>query len=487
MTRTCRWWFLRENPLTQTKEAMTVKTALVTLLLAPALLAADLPKEKPNILIILADDLGWNAVGYHGGFVKTPHIDSIAKRGVELDRSYVCPMCSPTREGLMTGRYPIHFGLGRSVVRPWSRAGLPPEETTLPQLLGEAGYADRVMFGKWHMGHLDPKYHPLAHGFTHFEGCYNGAADYFTRERDGQVDWHVDYEDVITQGYTTDMIADGATDFIRRHKDKSPFFCYVAFTAVHEPAQATETYLAQYENLKGEKKILAAQDTCMDDGIGRILAALDETRAAKNTLIWFFSDNGGIRKIPGNNAPLRGGKLQCYEGGIRTPAAVYWPGVIEGGRKIEGQTVNVDLLPTICHAAGIAAKTNKPLDGIDVFDELTGGPTIARDVYSFTGQDGIEKEIISLNSADGWKLIVTGPDVRRPSGIDSKRHKVELFHLSEDLLEKTDLAAKEPERVKELGAKLIAFRSSEPAGALEASNQKPNGFVPPKNWHNGPK
>jgi arylsulfatase B len=455
----------------------------------PAAIAADLPKGKPNIVILLADDLGWNAVGYHGGFVHTPHIDSIASRGVELDRSYVCPMCSPTRAGLMTGRYPIRFGLGRSVVRPWSMAGLPPEETTLPQLLGEAGYANRAMFGKWHMGHLDPKWHPLAHGFTHYEGCYNGAADYFTRVRDAQPDWHVDYEDRDPEGYTTDLIADAAAAFIREYgKDKSPFFCYVAFTAVHEPAQATQKYLDQYDNLKGEKRILAAQDTCMDDGIGRILDAIDQAGVARRTLVWFFSDNGGLRKIPGNNAPLRGGKLTCYEGGIRTPAAVYWPGVIEGGRRLEAQVANVDLLPTLVHAAGGGApKTNKPLDGIDIFDELAGGPEVRRDVYGFTGQDGLEKEIISINSADGWKLIVAGPDIRRPGGIDRKTHRVELFHLSEDLLEKTDLADRESERVKALGAKLIAFRASEPQGALPTQNEKPEGFVPPKNWHNGPK
>lgn len=316
----------------------------------------------------------------------------------------------------------------------------------------------------------------------------NGAADYFTRVRDGQPDWHVDYEDRNPEGYTTDIIADAAAAFIRGHgKGKSPFFCYVAFTAVHEPAQATQKYIQQYDDLKCEKRILAAQDTCMDNGIGRILDAIDQAGIAKNTLIWFFSDNGGIRKIPGNNAPLRGGKLTCYEGGIRTPAAVYWPGVIEGGRKLEAQVVNVDLLPTLVRAAGGRARTNKPLDGIDVFDELTGSQEIRRDVYAFTGQDGVEREMISINAADGWKLIVTGPDIRRAGGIDPKTHKVELFHLSEDLLEKTDLSEREPERVKELRAKLIAFRASEPAGALPTENVKPKDFVPPKNWHNGPK
>lgn len=450
---------------------------------------ADVPMEKPNIVVIVADDLGWNAVGYHHGYARTPHVDSIAKEGVELDRFYVSPMCSPTREGIMTGRYPIRYGLGRSVIRPWAMAGLPPEELTIAEAMKQAGYEDRAAFGKWHMGHLDVKWHPLNQGFTHFEGCYNGAEDYFTRDRDGQMDWHVNYDDVKKDGYSTDIIADIATKYVQDHsKTGKPFFCYVAFTAVHEPAQATQQYIDQYPKLKGEKKILAAQDTCMDDGIGKILDAIKDGGIQKKTIVWFLSDNGGIRKIPGNNLPLKGGKLECYEGGIRTPAAVWWPGVIEGGRKLESPVVNVDLLPTLAHVAGAKIDWPNPLDGVDVLDALTGKEKEApqRDVYSFTGQQGIEKEQLSVLS-DGWKLVVTGPDIRREGGVAGPGHKVELYHLADDLNEKEDVAEKEPAKVKELGEKLVSFRKSEPAGALEPTNEKPAGFVIPKNWHNGPK
>lgn len=230
----------------------------------------------------------------------------------------------------------------------------------------------------------------------------------------------------------------------------------------------------------------------MDDGIGRILATLKETGLADNTLVWFLSDNGGIRKIDNNNDPLREGKLTCYEGGIRTPAAVWWPGVIEGGRVIETPIVNVDLLPTILSAAGVPhVKTPNPLDGVDVLGVLTAKARAAfaapqRDIYAFTGQEGLDHEQISVLSADGWKLIVTGPDVRRPGGIDAPGHKVELFHLSADLIEKDNVASSQPERVKELGAKLVAFRKSEPEHSLPPLNRKPKDFEVPKNWHNAP-
>lgn len=476
---------------------MTKPAALVGLLLslaAAATVAKAAPAEpaatRPNIVVIVADDLGWNAVGYHHGYARTPNVDSIAAKGVNLDHFYTSPMCSPTREGIATGRYPMHYGLGRSVIRPWAHAGVPPEELTLAEALGQAGYKNRAAFGKWHMGHLDPKWHPLQQGFTHFEGCYNGAEDYFDRTRDGQVDWHYDYKDIQPKGYSTNIIADVSSKYIRDHaKDGSPFFCYIAFTAVHEPAQATQDYIDKYPNLDGEKKILAAQDECMDDGIGRIFAALKESGVADNTLIWFLSDNGGIRKIPNNNDPLKEGKLTCYEGGVRTPACVWWPGVIEGGRVIDTPVINVDLLPTLLAAAGVNdVHDPRPLDGVNVLGLLTGkGPAPApRDLYFFTGQEGLNHEQIAVTSPDGWKLIVTGPDVRRPGGIDTPEHKVELYHVSVDPSEKTDLAASEPQRVKELGEKLIAFRHSEPKESLPPINRKPKNFVVPRNWHNAP-
>ena len=455
--------------------------------------------RRPNVVLIVADDLGWNGVGYHGGAVKTPNIDRIARSGVELDRFYVSPMCSPTRAGLLTGRYPMRFGMARSVVRPWLRYGLPPEERTLPEALAAVGYARRGAFGKWHLGHLAPEWHPLSQGFTTFKGCYNGAADYFTRQRDGEADWHADGADVEEPGYTTDLIADAAADFIRKHAKDGPFFCYVAFTAPHEPLQAPQKYLAQYAKPDDDpgggrpsrEQRQAAMIACMDDGIGRVLKSLEDAGAARDTLVWFMSDNGGIGGLRDNNTPLRGAKLSVYEGGVRVPAAAWWPGVIEGGRKVPTPVINLDVMPTVLRACGGAAAPGpRPLDGRDVLDVLAGksaGRELeSRDLYFFTGQNGLETEQLAVTTGDGWKLVVAGPDVRRPGGCQTPRHRVELFHLADDPLEKTDLAAREPQRVKALAEKLVAFRKSEPEASMPPINRKPPDFAPPAKWHNAP-
>lgn len=447
---------------------------------------------RPNIVLIVADDLGWNCVGYHGTWIRTPHIDRIAAEGVALERFYVSPMCSPTRMGLMTGRYPMRYGMARTVVRPWMRYGLPTDERTLADWLAGAGYHHRGVFGKWHMGHLDPKWHPLARGFTQFEGLYNGGADYWTREREGETDWHVGREPTEKTGYTTDLIADAAVRFIRERASSGPFFCYVPFTAPHDPLQAPEAYVRQYADLDDDSgdgrpsdlQTFAAMVACMDDGIGRILRALDETGAARNTIVWFLSDNGGLKRLRGVNRPLREGKLTLYEGGVRVPAAVWWPGVIEGGRRIAEPIMNLDVLPTLLHAAGIEKPEGKPLDGVDVLDVLAGRAKSLppRDLYLFTGQSGAEEEQMAVISADGWKLVVIGPDVRRPEGFGTSAHRVELFHLADDPFEKNDLSTAEPQRVKELGRRLIAFRASEPKASMAPVNKKPPDFKPPPKW-----
>ena len=454
--------------------------------------------RPPNIVLIVADDLGWNAVGYHGGFVQTPHIDRIAEQGVQLDRFYVSPMCSPTRAGLLTGRYPMRYGMARSVVRPWAKFGLPPGERTLPEALAEAGYAHRGAFGKWHLGHLEPQWHPMSQGFTTYVGLYNGAGDYFTRDRGGETDWHRGAEPVEEKGYTTDLIADAAVNFIERSaKGGAPFLCYVPFSAPHDPFQAPERYVNRYahlddnpnDNEPSDKQVLAAMVTCMDDGIGRILAALEKSGVGDNTIVWFFSDNGGIGgRIPGNNGPLRGAKLTVYEGGVRVPSVVWWPGTIEGGRKVDAPVMNVDVMPTLVTLAGGKIEGGKPLDGVDVSNVLSGkaAKTAERDLYFFNGQTGLETEQIAVTAADGWKLIVQGPDVRRDGGFRTPKHKVELFNLSNDPYEKTDRAADKPDVVEKLGEKLIAFRNSEPEESLPPINRAPRDFKPPTKWRNAP-
>ena len=204
-------------------------------------------QKTPNIVIILADDLGWNDIGFHNSEMLTPHLDDLADKGIELKRFYVGSLCSPTRAGIMTGKYPDRFGL-RNVVGPRAVGGLPTEETTIAELLADAGYQHRGAFGKWHLGHSDVKYHPLRRGFTTYYGHYNGAIDYFTHFKDGAHDWHSHYENSLDTGYSVDLVAKKAVQFIEN--SNAPFFAYIALNAPHTPLQAKEEDLNETSQSK---------------------------------------------------------------------------------------------------------------------------------------------------------------------------------------------------------------------------------------------
>jgi len=211
---------------------------------APALaLGADAP--RPNIVFLLADDLGWADVGFHGGEISTPQLDKLARAGARLEQFYVQPVCSPTRAALMTGRYPMRYGLQVGVVRPWAQYGLPLEERTLPQALKEAGYTTAIC-GKWHLGHFRREYLPTQRGFVHQYGHYNGALDYFTHIRDGGFDWHRNDQACHDEGYATHLLAREAVRIIREQPAGKPLFLYVPFNAVHSPHQVPENYLNPY-------------------------------------------------------------------------------------------------------------------------------------------------------------------------------------------------------------------------------------------------
>src|SRR4051812_12988145 len=266
---------------------------LASLGLASSALAAD-QGPRPNVVLIVADDLGWADVGWHGDEVKTPHLDKLAAAGAKLEQFYVQPVCSPTRAALMTGRYPMRHGLQVGVVRPWARYGLPLEERTLARALKGAGY-ETAICGKWHLGHFQPEYLPTRRGFDHQYGHYNGALDYFTHERDGGHDWHRNDRASRDEGYTTHLVADEAARLIReRGKEKGrPFFLYVAFNAVHAPHQVPEKSLEPFGAFKGERRKYAGMLAAMDEAVGRIAAALEAENLIEDTLICFCSDNGG--------------------------------------------------------------------------------------------------------------------------------------------------------------------------------------------------
>ncbi len=466
--------------------------------------AGSTPKG-PNIVILLADDLGWTDVSFHGGNIATPNIDRIAAEGAELSRYYVAPVCSPTRAGLMTGRYPIRFGAMRAVYPPWRKGGMDTSEWTIADVLAEAGYKHRGIFGKWHLGHFEKKYHPLRRGFTEFYGHYNGAIDYFTHEREGEVDWHQGFEPSNDPGYATDLIADAATRFIREHAaDPEPFLCYVPFNAPHSPYQAKEEDLPNYANLppaRGyfqafedenmdsshearhrNRRILGAMMHSLDQGIGRILDAIDETEIADNTLVLFSSDNGGVRGV-GENTPLRGGKATLFEGGIRVAAAVRWASVIPAGQRINVPLANIDILPTLMRVAGVERYTGKPLDGLDVFDVLTGRqPELDRELFNYIGQEGADQEYVSYMTNE-WKMLVYGPDVR-DSGADESARQRFLFRIDEDIAEERNLVAEHSQLAESMYQKIKEFRSLQPEDAVPPYGQGRGdpSFVAPVRW-----
>lgn len=431
--------------------------------------------SKPNIVFVLADDLGWKDVGYHGGSIKTPNIDKLASEGARLEQFYVQPVCSPTRSSLMTGRYPIRYGLQVGVVRPWAQYGLPLKERTLAQALKQAGYTTAIC-GKWHLGHLNSQYLPTARGFDHQYGHYNGALDYFTHIRDGGLDWHRNDQPAREEGYTTDLLADESVRLIEKHDVSRPLFLYVPFNAVHSPFQAPQSYIDMYEHIKAKnKRTYAAMVTCMDDAIGRIVSALDKRGLRHDTLIVFCSDNGGVGGIA-DNGSLRGHKAQLYEGGVRVPAIATWPGAIEAGTAVNEPLHIVDMYPTLLRLAGAKLEQALPIDGRDAW------PTIAE------GRPSPHEEIL-LNSAPAtgairrgnWKLLCNGSTGANNAGQSAGEKVFELFNLAEDPYEKNNLIEKYPQKFQELRRRLELYAGQ----AVEPNvppNRRPKEFKVPEIW-----
>ncbi len=471
---------------------MAIAIAAPGLNVAGANQSAELPggqfSRRPNIVYILADDLGWGDVGFHGSEIKTPNIDRLATAGARLEQFYVQPVCSPTRAGLMTGRYPIRHGLQVGVVRPWAQYGLPLEERTLPQALKEAGYETAIV-GKWHLGHFEPAYLPTRRGFDHQYGHYNGALDYFTHIRDGGFDWHRDDKVSRDEGYTTFLNAREAARLITEHNVSKPLFLYVPFNAVHAPHQVPEKYKEPYAQLKEPRRTYAGMVAAMDEAIGTIIAALENKGLRQNTLIIFSSDNGG--PAPGrvtSNGPLRAGKGTLYEGGTRVAAFATWDGRIKPGSIVNEPLHIVDWYPTLLNLVGVSLEQKLPLDGRDAW------PTIAE------GKPSPHSEIL-LNSTPqngairvgDWKLVLNGKvaagdgendgetiQPRRESlAAASTKELVELFNLARDPYEKNDLAAAQPEKVKELRARLEVFAKT---AVPPKSAPVTKGFKTPKVW-----
>jgi arylsulfatase A-like enzyme len=410
---------------------------------------------RPNIVYIVADDQGWNDVGFRSVDLRTPNLDQLARGGVTLQQFYAQPMCTPSRAALMTGRYPHRYGLQTLVIPSAGSYGLAVDEFLLPQALKSAGYQTAIV-GKWHLGHADRKYWPRQRGFDYQYGPLLGEIDYFTHSAHGTRDWFRNNVPVNENGYVTELLGDDAVRLIERHDTRSPLFLYLAFTAPHAPYQAPQKFLDRFAGIADpSRRAYAAMIAAMDDQIGRVVRALEKRGLRDNTLIVFQSDNGGPRSakftgevdmskstIPADNGPYRDGKASHYEGGTRVLALANWPGRIPAGVVVDQPIHIVDMYPTLARLAGATAAGKKPIDGIDVWPTLTQNAASPRTEVVY----GIEPFRGAVRQGN-WKLVW---QATLPS-------KLELFDLAADPAEKNNVAAAHPDKVAELQRRVEAL------------------------------
>lgn len=418
--------------------------------------------SKPNILVIIPDDLGWSDVGYHGSVVKTPNIDKLAGTGVRLEQHYVMPTCTPTRVSLLTGKYPSRYG----ITGPDYGEVIDLGDPTLASVLSENGYFTAIA-GKWHMG--SPPYTPLKYGFQSSYGYFDGQIDPYTHEYKTETEltkresWHRNDEYLVEEGHVTDLLTAEAIRIIEEDREE-PFFLYLAHHVPHFPLDEPDEWMSLYDDLSihPSRKLFAASVSHMDDGIGKIINALERTGKRENTLILFLSDNGGQHSwhsnteyrgkyadkphsVLGNNYPLRGWKGDLYEGGIRVPAIANWPGKLEPGAADFPMHMS-DWLPTLCYLTGIEKDLEKlKLDGKNIWTLLNGEQNVAeeRSIYWKTNQMYAVRE-------GNWKLLV-----HRNSG------QSELFHLENDFRETRDLSGANPEKASYLLELLEKFKEDD--------------------------
>jgi arylsulfatase A-like enzyme len=424
----------------------------------------------PNIIFIIADDLGWGDVAFHGGNVPTPNLDKLAAGSVELTQHYVYPVCSPTRAALLSGRYATRFG----VTNPQNPRAYPWDTVTLASALKSAGY-DTAICGKWHLG-SKTEWGPQKFGFDHGYGSLAGGVgpwDHRYKQGEFTMTWHRNGQLIEEQGHVTDLIAREAIQWLEARTTK-PFFLYVPFTAVHIPIREPKEYFQRVPKgiTESSRREHSASIIHLDDAVGKILAALRKSGKADNTLAVFTSDNGAppnarnddpqypsdnyaAGPAGGSNGPLRGQKAQVYEGGIRVAALAHWPGKLKPG-KFTGVAHITDWMPTFCALAGYKPGKDLKWDGHNIWPQLIGAePSKPRTIYA--AAPGFRARAVR----DGdWKLIVTEGNTGKKTE-QAAAARVELFNLSGDPNETTDLAAKLPEKVAALRAKLAELSKAD--------------------------
>lgn len=409
--------------------------------------------QKPNIIVIIADDLGYADVGFNGcKDIPTPNIDRIATHGVKFTSGYVTfSVCGPSRAGLLTGRYPQRFGYERNPqYRPQDpNMGLPKTESTLAETLKNVGYKSGIV-GKWHQG-ADISNHPLNRGFDEFFGHLGGGHQYFPEDLIIKDSYSVDndegksyktwimrnHEPIKTKKYLTDEFSDEAVQFVERHQ-KEPFFLYLAYNAPHGPLQATSEYLDRFPNITDKKrKTYAAMVSAVDDGVGRLLDQLEALNLDKNTIVYFLSDNGGPEKTNGSdNGVLREGKSSIYEGGYRVPFAMQWKGTVPTG-VYDNPVSSLDIFATIAALSKAPINKDKPLDGVNLIPFVTGK------------NKSLPHETIFLRKFDYKEYSVRYKDLKL---ILKKDGTTQLYNLKEDIGEQKDIAKEFPNEVEKIDA-----------------------------------
>ncbi|MEM1403380.1 MAG: arylsulfatase [Pseudomonadota bacterium] len=435
----------------------------------------DPPLKRPNILLIVADDMGWRDVGYHGSEIRTPAIDELSRTGVALNRFYAHPSCSPTRAALMTGKSPLRLGIFDPLSKK-NPTGLPLSETTLAKRLQKAGY-QTALTGKWHLGPRNLNYHPNARGFDHFYGNLTGGVGYYDKVHGGGYDWQRNGETVREPGYTTHLIAREAMRVIEERDTERPLFLYVAFGAPHLPNEAPAATVASYSHIEDEsRRYHAAMVTELDAAVGEIRESLRREGIENETLIWFMSDNGGLypynplRFLPepllkigverrfgisatplfvdfirtnlrdggADNRPFKGAKQSVQEGGVRVPSVIHWPATLGSAPFNQMATVQ-DVMPTLLQVAGIDGVPGD-FDGRSLWPSLRTGAPIEPMDY-----------LVTSNAFDMTALY------RYPHKLVSMGGKLQLYNLETDPFEDDDLASQLPAIRDSMHESLTAF------------------------------
>lgn len=429
--------------------------ALLSLVTGSALAATAEKTEKPNIVVILADDLGYADVGFNGSKdIVTPNLDKLASQGMVFSEAYTAhPFCGPSRAALMTGRYPHKIGSQFNLPERGSFVGIPTEEKFVSKMLQENGYFTGAV-GKWHLGEA-PEFHPNRRGFDEFYGFLGGGHNYFPEQ------FKKSYANQVKQGFTnidhyllplehngkevdeneyiTDALSREAANFVRKAADKDqPFFLYLAYNAPHVPLQAKQEDMDKFPDIKdGKRKTYAGMVYALDRGVGELVDTLKSTGKLDNTLIVFFSDNGGKLGQGANNAPLREGKGSVFEGGFRTPMLMHWPKQLKAGARFEHPVKALDLFPTFAGMAGVELEQDSKLDGKNIFPFLKSGEAPHKDelIFALRHRGGYSDAAVRRNE---WKAVKVG------------ENKWKLFNIEQDKGEERDLAEKHPLMLRDM-------------------------------------